>query len=170
MKKFFKTTAVAVVMLLSICFLGACGEPKPKTFNCDAGLTITLTDKFYERDMLTYTMYLESSNVLFVVQKEDFETLSVMGINENSTVTEYAEKMLNLNNIYNVTPQVDEETDFAYCDYEKTDNATGKTLYNYTVIAKGSDAFWLCQFACESKNSKDLKPNFATWSKTIVVN
>ncbi len=167
MKKYFKICSVCLLIALTLFLFGGCGEAKPKDFTCSAGLTITLTDKFYEGSKIAYTMYAESSDVLFVAQKESFENLQSIGIDENSTLMQYARAVISSNTLLNITPQEDEENNLTYFDYEKT--SEGRTFHYYAVVAKGSDAFWLCQFICEARNTSSLKPTLVKYAKSITV-
>ena len=65
---------------------------KAKTFT-NEGLSITLTNRFYEKDHIAFTSYYESDKMMVVVIKEKFYSLSMVGIYENSTVEDYLKKL-----------------------------------------------------------------------------
>lgn len=166
MKKLLKYTSLALAICTALVCLVACGN-KSKTFTCDAGLTITLNDSFYEKDIVSQTFYLESSNVIFIALKEDFTTLSNAGYNTDTlTKSEYL-NIVKQNNSLTADIIEDVENDLVYLKYYK--NTSGKDFFYLALAEKGSDAFWLCQFACEQKNETEYTNQFIKWAKTIEV-
>ncbi len=167
MKKIFKNLTIVLVLLVSSLSFVACGGPKAKTFTSDAGLSITLNDSFYEKNIVSQTMYLESKTMIFVALKEDFTTVQNAGYNPTTmTLMDYAALVIK-NNKLNVSAKFDEQNNLTYINYQKS--VSGKNFNYYAVVFKGTDAFWLCQFGCESKNYNSYKSQFVNFAKTIKV-
>ena len=72
MKK-FKQTMLALLLCCLCVGLSACGA-KAKTFSKE-GLTITLTTESQEKEIVSQTLYLQSSDVIFVALKDFIVTL-----------------------------------------------------------------------------------------------
>ena len=165
MKKFLKGMVVSIFICFSFCFV-SCGESKPKTFTSDAGLLITLTDDFYEKSMVSQTLYLESQKAIFVALKEDFSSFSNLGYNtESMTLMDYANLVI-ANNKLDITAT--ENDGLVTFNYSK--DVSGKDFYYKAYVFRGDDAFWLCQFACENSNKTTYDNQFDTWAKTIQIN
>ncbi len=159
-----KLTAVCVVIVLTMCTLASCGsEAKEKTFE-NAGLSITLTDAFYEKELVSQTCYYESSSSAFVALKEDFSLFEDAGISTDMTLEEYAQLAIENNQL---SSEVVKEGDLVTFSYERS--SSGKDFTYFAVVKKGSDAFWLCQFFCEKKDAEKFKPQFIQWANTISV-
>ncbi len=169
MKSKFKSSINKLLLLglimLTLFSVVACGsKTKEKEFKSDAGLTITLNTNFYEKSIASQTMYLESKDSIFCALKEEFENLSAVELGAESTIEEYATQVKE-NNL--ITSELKTQDSLSYMDYSKT--VTGREFFYRAYIFKGTDAFWLCQFACvEAEKDAQIK-NFTTWAKTIVV-
>lgn len=165
MKKVLKGMIVSVFVCVSFCLI-ACGGAKPKTFTSDAGISITLTDVFYEKSMVSQTLYLESQKAIFVALKEDFSSFSNLGYNtESMTLMDYANLVISNNKLDVSATENDGLVSFNY-----SKDVSGKDFYYKAYVFKGSDAFWLCQFACENSNKNTYDDQFNTWAKTIKIN
>lgn len=164
MKKFGKIMLVVLILALSMSVLAACGGAKKKTFE-KAGIKITLTNAFYEKDVLTQTMYLESRDSIVGILKEDANPDFPI----SKTLTEYTELTLLVNNLSGneVLHYSDEAVTFDYFRYDRT--VSGKDFAYMGVTMKGISAFYLFNFACEAKNYESYEQQFLTWAKTIVI-
>ena len=167
MKKLSKIALVFAFMIISVFSLVACGTPGQKEFTSSAGLKITLTDEFYEKDLASQTMYLESKKVIFVALKEEFTNLSVVLTNPSSATKEQYAKAVQRNNHLSCEIINDQYNGLLYFTYEKS--VSGKDFFYFAVIEKGSDAFWLCQFACAVSEKDNYTPTFIEYAKTIQV-
>lgn len=169
MKKGSKIILSFALIFVTLISFVACSTNAEKTFTCDAGLTIKLTNAFKEKEVVSQTYYLESRNIIFLATKEEYtllESNSFMNDPSTKTKEDYAELIKTANNI---TAQVtsDSENDLVYFSYEKS--VSGNTYYYFAVIEKGTDAFWLCQFACLSRNKDSMQSKFIEYAKTITV-
>ena len=141
----------------------------PQQFTCNAGLTITLDNSFRREEDSTQTFcaFMDRPFVLFTALKEPFVTFSSLGIDKNSSLEDYAQIIFRANKFENTILQYDEQNNLHYFDNEKM--ISGRMMHYWCIILKGSDAFWLCQFACESNNFNDFKPFFIDCAKSITI-
>lgn len=112
---------VLYLLLLIIVAVTGCAllEPEEKTFK-DKVMSITLTDEFTEKDLVSATVYFESMDAIVTGLKEEFSTLEAAGLTKDSTVEDYA-KAVTTNN------QKDSEI--------KTED--GLTYFTYTSDVNG---------------------------------
>jgi hypothetical protein len=164
MRKIFNTTIFILMTALIIFNFSACSSQNTKVYECEAGLSITLPDGFIEKDLMMATYYLQSENALFLAIKESFSDLAIVSINGNSTLTDYAEVVIYQNAL---DTSIHSEESIVYFTYSK--NVSGKTFFYFATVEKGSDSFWLCQFACLNSEKDNYQQTFIDWSKTITV-
>lgn len=74
---------VLYLLLLIIVAVTGCAllEPEEKTFK-DKGMSITLTDEFTEKDLVSATVYFESMDAIVTGLKEEFSTLESSRLNK----------------------------------------------------------------------------------------
>lgn len=150
-----------------VCFLVFClclflvGCTNNKTYTSH-GMSIELPSSFYEKSLASTTVYFESQTAIVTGLKETYETLSQIGLDENSTVTDYLEDVL-VNN--QKDEELKEDDGLVYFTYES--NVNGKDFFYTTVGLKASDSFWLFNFACETKNKDIYASKFLEYAKTI---
>lgn len=164
MKRSIKILSLCLAfVVVAACFAG-CGSPKEKSFSKE-GLTITLTDEFEEKALVdALTASYMSDYCLVTTLKEDFSLFSEAGLSTDISDREYLDMVIQSNSI----DREREETDGFYTvTFEKE---IQKQDITYLAVAlKGSDAFWLVQFACPTDTFEDLRPQFIKWAKTVTV-
>ena len=160
MKKFYSLIVpILCAILISSTAVGCFGE-KAKTFS-KSGMSITLTDKFYEKEQIAYTAYYESSNAIVVCLKEDFGSIS-----SSYTLTQYANAVIENNNLSN--SQV--TTHDNYVDFSFERSVSGKDFYYYARCFKTTDAFWLVQFGILSSQKDEMSSKIQSWADSITFN
>lgn len=152
-----------------LCVMGlACGcSASAKEFDTGAGMTITLPGSFKEQDASQAngaTAYYLSNTAGVVALKEDFTTLEDAGLSSDMTLDEYGQTVIDANSL---TAQLQEADGIKYFVYENSVDDQDFTYY--ATVFEGSDAFWLIQFFCETKNYDQLQSNFLEWAKTVKV-
>ena len=78
------------------------------------------------------------------------------------TLNEYAKLVITANSL---TATAAEEDGLVYFTYEKSNN--GKDYKYYATVFKGTDAYWLIQFACEVDDFDKFLPDFQKWAKSV---
>lgn len=158
-------TAALALILLSSCLLCGCSlfEASPKTFS-KAGMSITLTDRFSEKEYVSFTSVYDSQYVAVFVLKEEFSLLEDAGLSvgRNSTAEAYANLIIQLNNL-NVAPE--EKDGFLTYTYQKDVNGDNYTYYAF--VFKSEDAFWTFQFTTKTDQFEDQESNILTYAKSI---
>jgi len=152
----FLTLILVVCMLLTA--LSACSlfEPEEKTFS-KAGMSITLTEEFFEKDIVTQTAYYVSEDVIVTALKESHDLL------KGKSVKEYAELVCEANSFDKASVKVNG----SYAEFEFESEANGKDFYYYARCFKNGDDYWLFQFGCEIDDKDDLKENFYKWASSV---
>ena len=167
MKKLFKCLTVILVLSALILSMTGCSlldrireaSIKDKDFS-KAGLTITLTDEFSEKDIVTHTAYYVSQKAVVLTLKEDGSQSNI------KTPKMYAELICQVNKITNV--EITEKDGYAEFNYEN--ETGGKEYYYYARCYKNGTDFWLVQFGCETKNTEELTPLFEKWANSVKFN
>ena len=136
---------------------------EPQDFSA-AGMTITLNDQFDEVSYEGFTQCFESKSVAVFTLKEDF---SLMPGLEDYTLEDYADLVLSANGM--LPEELKEEDGILYFDYV-TQGGDGEDYYYVATLHKGSDAFWLIQFATPAGNQDKLHDQFIDWAQTVKFN
>lgn len=159
MKKYLKLFSLLFIVLLvgAGCSLTA----KEKTYSVN-GINVTMKDGFYEKELVSLTAYLESSDSIFTALKEEKATLKEAGL-ENITLKEYAEAVVEANGLKE--KDIIEKDGLTYFTYEK--EVSGKTYFYLASVYQTNDAFWLVNFACDTKNKDSFQEDFIKWAKTV---
>lgn len=153
----------ALILLVCLCLtvLGGCFKAKDKEFS-KAGMTITLTTRFAEKELISQTAYYESSNALVTALKEPVSSAPSF---KDYTLEQYTQAVLNVNKLNNTKIDKPEGKDYYSFAYEKTVNET--EFYYFATTFKTEDAFWLIQFACTSANKNKLQESFEKWASSV---
>ncbi len=136
--------------------------PKAKIFSQD-GMSITLTDEFFETDIENYTVAYDSKDVGVFVLKEEFSYLPE-GF-ENHSLEQYAELVIQANELSSVQVITDEGLTFFEYDYTNPETHDNYQFFSY--VYKSSDAFWLVQFTTLDKNAGDYMERITEWAKSV---
>lgn len=149
-------------MMLCVVLVGCAGlEPKQKDYSSH-GFNIKMDEGMTEKDLANATATFVGTKTVVTALKEEFELLSAINLDENSSVEEYAKAVIT-NNKANY--ELKEKDGIHYFEYEKTNN--GKNYYYMAVMYKSDDAFWLVNFACETSNKSTYQDTFLEWAKTV---
>jgi hypothetical protein len=154
--KIIVSVALAVLMLA---FTG-CFAPQAKTFK-KAGMSIVLTEEFYEKDHIAMTAYYESSTVLVVATKEEFSLLPGLG---DYSLTDYANVIIVGNQMGSNTVITEKDN---YVAFQYSETVGGKNYSYWATCFKTDDAFWLIQFACETKNFESKMSTFEKYANSV---
>lgn len=154
---------VLYLLLLIVVAVTGCAllEPEKKTFT-DKGMSITLTDDFTEKDLVSTTVYFESMDAVVTGLKEEFSTLEEAGLTKDSTVEDYAKAVA-----YNNKKEDEIKTEDGLTYFTYTSDVNGKTYFYIASMYKSNDAFWLFNFACDSSDQEQFENTFKTWAKSV---
>ena len=162
MKKKIIYIVVAVLMLSLTFSLTACTAEK--VFE-KSGIKITATSEFYEKDILSMTIYLESRDKIITGVKETPNASFPI----SRTLRQYTELVLNTNNMNGLEISVYDEDGitFEYFEYEK--EVSGKNFKYLGVTMKSDSYFYLFNFASENSKFEGFKSQFMDWAKLIEI-
>ena len=172
MKKIHKKICTLICsfvgVILVLCGCGGGSKETSKTFE-KAGLAITLTTEFHEKEHVEYTAYYASDKMIVVTIKESFTSFEKVGKDaEMMSVEEYARLVLDTyQDFYNSASEVTVENDMVSFVYEN--DALGKD-YKYVWYGfKAVDAFWAVQFGCVDANFDSLQSEMLAYAKTVEI-
>ena len=135
---------------------------EPKTFTAD-GLTITLTAAFEPQEYEGFTQCYEGSGTAVMALKEEFSLISGFG---DYSLEEYGLLVIESNGLEDTALKLNENvTYFTYT----TDLGDGDVYFYMAAVYKGSDAFWLIQFAAPAAQQEKYESQFLEWASSVVV-
>jgi hypothetical protein len=129
-----------------------------------SGLTITLTKDFSEQNVVSQTATYISSKYVVITLKEEFQIFEQNNLSTDITLKEYAEDII-ANNSLDSTVEGNESK--PYFIYNR--QVSGKDITYLAMVYKGSDAFWIVTFACESGDYESSQKQFMKWADTVKV-
>lgn len=156
-KRYF---ALVLLLCLTLTVFSGCFTGKDKEFS-KAGMTITLTDRFAEKNLASQTAYYESLSAIVTVLKEEFSLVAGF---ENYTLNQYTAAVLTQNKLQSTINKPEGKSYYSF-SYEKTVN--GKDFYYFATTFKASDAFWLIQFACVTSDKDKYQADFEKWADSV---
>ena len=163
MKKTLCRILLLIVVALLLLSTAACSnQEKPKVFTVEE-LSITLTDAFEEKKLLTQTAYYESDDMLVTVLRESDATLRSESLDPEMSAAQYAETVVEMNQI-NAKVQTDD--DLTYFSFRQEIN--DESCYFVAFIYKTEAAFWMIQFVCEAGDAEDLEPLIFSYARTVM--
>ena len=123
-------------------------------------MSITLTNEFKETSYTGFDVVYEADEMFVFVLSESF---SLLPGSENYTLQEYAQLVIEANNLENV--EIKTEDGLVYFEYTSDKNSH---LYHYTAyVYKSSDSFWLIQFATFSSEANEYRNDIKDWAKSV---
>lgn len=157
-----KKILCCLLVVLFLFSLTACGGESAKEFTSN-GMTVTLTDAFQETNYEGYTVCYESKDVAVFVLKESFSIQEGFG---DLSLDDYAELVYAANASKNPSA-VAKEDGLTVMEYSFLNQQENQTYSYYSAMFKGTDAFWLVQFACVEDKYEAKRDTFVEWAKTV---
>ncbi len=155
---------ISSLLLLAVIVSSGCAAAS-KTFSQN-GFTITLTEDFTPVNYGAYTAAFQSEEVFLVALEEKFIYFEGNDIGAESSLTEYAQFLINANGI---DAKVETDSDLVYYVYEIFDIDTLKPMTAFlAAVYKTEDAFWLLQFAADAEDFEDCKEDILTYAKSVI--
>ena len=134
---------------------------EPKTFTAE-GMSITLNENFSKDAVDMFTACYSSGEAAVFALKEPFTLMDGL---ENYTLEQYGQLVLQTNGMTDFELQTVEG--ILCFEYEADNEADKTTYYYFSTVHKATDAFWLVQFACDTKDAEELIPSFIQWAKSV---
>lgn len=156
-----KKRYIALALLICVTAVALCGCFDSEKEFSKAGMTITLTSSFVEKEIVSQTAYYESTTSIVTVLKESFSSVSGLS---NYTLDQYTNAVLTANKLKTEITKYEDKEYYSFT-YEKELN--GKDYYYFATTFKGPDAFWLIQFACTTSNKDKFQDKFVKWADSV---
>lgn len=147
-KRYF---ALLLLICLSLAVLGGCFPAKDKEFS-KAGMTITLTTKFTEKELASQTAYYESFTSIVTALKEEF---SLMEGFQDYTLEEYTNIVLQQNKL-NTTVTRPQGKEYYSFSFEK--RLTEKTFIIFRQHLKVRTHFGWYNLLAPKRIKKNFSP------------
>jgi hypothetical protein len=165
MKRF---TSAVLIFIFVMGFLGGCNSNPASAATRDftkEGMTITLTANFREQrgsetERFTFAYHSERDSVMVTAIKEDFKKFEEAGVSTSISLKDYAQIVINANNL---NSRIEEKDGLTYFIYSSVGNSY------FSVVYRGPDAYWLVQFATDTNKFDSLVDTFAAWAKTVTI-
>ena len=148
-----KLKYIPMLLALALLLCGCAGEPAeaaapvPADFAA-AGMHLTLTDAFTEKQHVSYTAMYNSEEVAVMVLKEEYELFDNTEFSSQTAPEQYAALVWSANQLQGEVPLQEDET-LTWFEYDRTVNSTD---YRYRAyVYKSNEAFWLFQFAVRAE-------------------
>ncbi|MEA4890220.1 MAG: hypothetical protein VB070_12230 [Clostridiaceae bacterium] len=136
---------------------------KPQEFS-KAGMTITLTQDFAEKEVVSQTAAYISSQYIVVSMKEETQLLEQNDVAADISLREYAECIIANNELDTTIEGIESQPYFIYSQH-----LNGKDISYLAVMFKGSDAYWVVTFACETQYFASSREQFMKWADTVKI-
>ena len=155
---------LTLVLLLCGCSTDAApAAPAAQTFS-NAGMNITLTESFFEKEHVAYTMCYTSDEIAVFTLREEYSLFDNTDFSSASTLEEYAGLVWNANQFSGNVPLV-VDGDLKYFEYDFSSNGN---LYTYrTYVFKDAEGFWLVQFACFTDRYEALQDTIHGYAASV---
>lgn len=153
---------LCMITILLLTSLTGCA-PNPKNFSTSK-ITITLDETFTKHTSNSYEIYASSDDVAFTATEETEQELQLAGY-ELITLADYADEILSLNGDEGI--KLTQRDDYYY--FITSETVKGAKYTYIHCMYEGHDSFWVCQFACKSKDYKRLKDDLFLWADSITI-
>lgn len=159
-----KLAIILTILFVTVCVFSACSDSEDKVFS-KAGMSITLTDEFYENDYYNITAHYEMADedVTVAATKEEISMMIAAGDEVPESVEEYASLIMEDNDIDADVLTTDDG--IVYFVFKRTPYDI-EYVY-YAAVFETYNAFWLFQFGCEAEAENAYKDRFMTWMRSI---
>lgn len=148
-----KTKLFPILLALCLLLCGCGGNEEPpappaETEFTAAGMHLTLTEEFTEKQHVAYTALYESAELAVMVLKEEYTLFENTDFSAQTSPEQYAELVWRSNQLEGDVP-LQESDGLNWFEYSRTTNGTDYTYRAY--VMKSADGFWLFQFAARTE-------------------
>lgn len=156
--------AAAGVLISKMLIRAEVPQVAAKVFTVE-DMQITLTDGFAPMPGEGFAAGFCSEDAVVYVLRESFDAFEGFG---EMSLAGYGTMVLENNRLADrVTLR--EEGDSVSFEYLYTQEGTGSEFYYYCVAQKGTDAFWLVQFAAPAQKQSLYEGVFPQWAQTVTL-
>lgn len=158
-----------VCLMLIMSVFAACGENTSEKEYTKNGLTITLPENAKEMDdSYGYSAAYQIGNTIVIAaMEESLDMLSSLGLDETSTVEDYAKLVAEVNGYSADDVTTITGTDIPMFEYSST---VSDVEYKYIGSCyKGTDSFWFINFGTVASNYDSVKEDFERWAASVKI-
>lgn len=131
----------------------------PKDFTVH-NMTITLTNAFHEEEYDAFDRCYASNDVAVLTLEEPFSLVDGF---ESYSLEQYGKLVIQANHLTDT--QLKTENGVTYFTY--TSDASGTAYYYFATVHKGTNGFWLIQFAVEQDQAEQYQDDFFQWAASV---
>ncbi len=169
MKRLFKTTLLLLLVLATLTAVAACKKDDGMRTYDSAGLKFTLPKDMKEANV-TYAdlCYANGECEFFIYFYTNTELLTVLYIDKNSTVLEYADWFVNVANkdrYPHIESEYDEERGVLRQWYVYEPD--GENTFYYDYIVRTDTNLYHVTMSCDGEDKEKYKPIFDEWATYI---
>lgn len=160
-----------LMILLTLCLL-LCGcqtqdeepaAPVLQDFSA-AGMNLTLTEDFAEKQHAAYTAYYESADLLVLGTKEEYTLFENTDFSAQTSPERYAALVWSANQMEGEVP-LEEADGLLWFEYDSHVNGSD---YRYRAyVFKADDGFWLIQFAARTDSFDGLSDAIGEYAASV---
>ena len=160
--KSYKIFTITILTILTLfCLTGCSSNPKNFTVN---DITITLTSDFEKGKLEEFDVYITSDDVSFTANEESEEQLQYAGY-EIANLKDYSSEIAILNG---ASPSsLTQRDDYYYFSSTKTISGAKYTYVH--CLFEGNNSYWMCEFACKTKDYDHYKDDIFEWADSITI-
>ena len=165
MKRTLFSVMLAAMLLLCGCSTAEEEPVAPAAVDFGrAGMTVTLTDEFFEKEHMGYTVCYSSADLAVFVLKEEYTLFENTDFSSATSLEEYAGLVWSANQFAGNVPLVS-DGDLKYFEYDYAANGNNYTYRTY--VFKDAEGFWLVQFASLTDRYEALKDTMHGYAATV---
>lgn len=156
-----KSVALALSLVSVLILLCGCSSD-PKNFTVD-NFTITLNESFELSSAQNFDIYIKSDDVIFTAVEETAEELEYSGFEINS-LKDYCSELMKINN---ASSSLQQRNNYYY--FTHTETRSGASYSYIHCMFSTKDSYWVCIFACKTKDYDRLENKIFQWADSIVI-
>lgn len=134
-----------------------------KLYQSQSGVSLYMSEGYTEMQLEGVACSFEGNNSAMSFTTETFETFEAVGISTDISLEEYANLVIQANGMSG-EPLTDEYGN-VYIIYSQ--NIEGSDITYYAFFGRGSDAYWTCNFMCETAETASYEENFKLWASSL---
>lgn len=134
-----------------------------KFYESQSGMSLYMSDGYTEGVLEGVACYFAAQDSALSCTTESFEVFESAGLSSDMSLEEYAQLVIDANGL--TGDVLTDEYGNVYIIYSQ--NIDGSDITYYAFFGRGSDAYWTCNFMCETSQTASHEANFKLWASSI---
>ncbi|MBR7142955.1 MAG: hypothetical protein IKD06_05400 [Clostridia bacterium] len=160
MKKIWLAVLLAASLLLTSCAL----FPVEQKDFTKGDMTITLTNRFIERQQEGYTVCYDSASMGVFALREEFGLFEEVGYGAETSLADYRDLVLQANEV-----EAEPIGEDGLVGFRFTAQSDGQSYTFSAYVYKSTEAFWLLQFVTRTEDFSALQNLILSYAKSVTV-